>query len=411
MSERRFAAAVGVVRGAPVRGLLGRFDRMPSVRWYDAAAVVAVVLAVAVAVRTVIFGGNAGCAFSDGRSYCLTARGDAGFQPFSRRPLVPVLVRLFHPGGTTLGFRLWAVVGLVLLAVTVAVLTARLTSTVSDPRLARPLALVAASTVVIMPHGIRLAWVYPVFTDLEAMALGALWVLLLTGRRPYLAPALALGVVLCREQWVVAVLVVAGCLLWRRRFLLCAAHVGAGVLAAVIDVVFPHSGASHTTPLSTTFSYYLRPHIWWALIACALIFACYATSRSLRSRVPDLELLLVVVGGLQVVFALLGGSDTPRLLAGAIPFLLPLALAWASNARGGAVRLLAISVFLAEYWRVWRLPSQTGYGYFFLPYNNPAAHTRIVAEIVCGVAFLLVLAATRRGHDSAPAPSRLPALD
>lgn len=373
-------------------------------RWVLAGAVA--VAAVAVTLRTVLYGGDAGCEFIDGESYCAAARGDAAAVPFNRRPLMPFLVRLVHPGGIAAGFRLWSLLSLAVLAVGVYLLTRRLARATGAGGAAAS-AVTAAGLTVLMPHAIRLAWVYPVMTDLTAMALGVVWVLVLSGRRPMAAPVLAFVLVLSREQWVLPVLVVA---IWlaRRHRVNALLHAGAAFAGGLVDLLQPHSGIVYTTDLRAALRHLVHIDGIWSAMVVVVVVCLYLAGRPVPFRPGPLEMLLLLVGGSQAVLGFFGGDDIPRLLAGALPFLLPLALGWSRGTAGDVLRLLAATVVLVFLWRVWELPSPTDYSTLFRPYDLVAV-TRPRLDLDIGVAAaagLLLLASrvvTMRRARSVPA--------
>lgn len=377
----------------------------PGWRWALAGGVT--VVALAVTVRTVLAGGDAGCEFVDGQSYCAAARGDPAAVPFDRRPLMPFLVRLIHPGGVVAGFRLWSLISLAVLIVGVYLLTRRLARATGAGAAATSSAVTAAGLTLLMPHAIRLAWVYPVMTDLTAMALGVVWVLVLSGRRPMVAPALAFVCVLSREQWVLPVLVVAVWLV-RRHVVNALLHAGAAVAGGLVDVLQPHSAVVYTTDLRAALRHLVHIDGIWSATVVLVIVCLYLAARPLPFRPQPLEMLLILVGGSQAVLGFFSGDDIPRLLAGALPFLLALALGWSRGTADDVLRLLAATVVLAFLWRVGELPSPTDYSSLFRPYDlvavtRPRLDLDIAVAVAAGLLILASRAVTMRRARSLPA--------
>lgn len=361
---------------------------------------VAMVTAVILTVATLSIRPVAGCAFADGESYCAVARGELAHRPFNRRPLVPLLVRLFHPGGIISGFQFWALLSLGFLVVGVAALTASLTATVTARRndLASPL--MAASLVLLMPHGVRLAWVYPVFTDITAMALGVFWLVILASRRPGFAPLVALLAVLCREQWAVPVLLVGIWLILRRQHAVGWTHVAVAVLGAVVDLTRPHTGFSYTTTLQRAagnFVHQVGPVS--VIVITGVIAALYLTSRPWNERVGAQEIPLLIVAVFNMCFGVIAGSDVPRLIAAAVPFLICLALAWSSRPGQSPLRLVVTVLSLFVLWRVWQLPSASAYKELFKPFEVPGTDFRVALEVLLAITVMAYLFWTRTKPD------------
>ena len=377
------------------------FDRVPNAdRLRAVLAGVAAITAVLLTVATLNIRSVAGCVFADGESYCAVARGELAHEPFNRRPLLPLLVRLFHPGGIISGFQFWSLLSLGFLAAGVAALTASLTATVAARRNDRAAPLIGASLVLLMPHGIRLAWVYPVFTDITAMALGVLWLVVLASRRPAFAPMVALMAVLCREQWAAPVLLVAIWLILRRQHAIGWAHVAAAVLGAVVDLTRPHTGVSYSTTLQRSASNFVHQVGPWSLIVIVgVLGVLYLTSRPWNERVGPREMPLLIVAVFNVCLGLIAGSDVPRLLAAGVPFLVCLALAWSSRPNLGQIRLVITVLSLFILWRVWQLPSAQLYRELFKPFDLPGTDLRVAADIFLALIVMAFLFWTRTKAD------------
>jgi hypothetical protein len=370
----------------------------PGNRWAYSIAAITAAVALLLTIATLSTAGNAGCAFIDGRSYCAVARGQLAPEPFNRRPLVPLLVRLVQPGGVVSGFRFWSLLALGLLVAGVAKLTADLTRIVAEPRRARTAGIIAASLVLLMPHGVRLAWIYPVLTDIASMALGVGWLVVLSSRWPKLAPLVALMAILCREQWALPVLLVGAWLLLRRQRTSGWIHIGVAVAGALVVVRWPHTGRSRAMTIQQTASHFVEENGWWSLLVIVgLLGALYVTSRPRTASPSPTEVPLVLVSSAQIAVGMVGGSDVPRLVAGALPFLICLALAWSSRTTFTLIRLAVVTAGLLLLWRVWRLPSASAARYreFYRPFDIPAQELRVVVDMFFCLAIIVSLIVAR----------------
>ncbi len=348
-----------------------------------AAAGLAAAAALAAAARAAPLHG----AFGDGRAYEAMARGAPGAPPFNRRVLVPALARRG-------GFAPVAAAGLAAGAATTGLLAARAAREAgAAPGRARGAGLLAAALVPAAPHGARLAAGVPAFNDGPAAALGGAWLLVRGARRPAVraaAPAALLLAALTREQW----LLVAGALGPRR------AEALAGALAAGVIAAQPAAPGSEVYPPREALRRLRTPdglaeHAWALGFVLGALPALLPRAVGARRRSPTTRALLRTAA-VQGTLALVGGSDTPRLLHGALAALQPAVVGAAAAARRGRGLAAALAVTVAG-WRPGAPlePTLEGYERFFLPYMQGDLGRRVRADLVLRAAALALSLAWR----------------
>jgi hypothetical protein len=321
--------------------------------------------------------------FGDGAAYRAMARGQPGAPPFNRRVLMPAVVRLLQrrrgrEQDAVAGFRRVALASVAGAALGAGMLGARVARCCGAGRGRSRLAgLLTASLLPAMPHSTRMAVAMPVFNDQLAVALGALWLLLGRsgqGAATGLAPPVALATVLTREQWLLA-----GPAGLARR---CSpAQLGAALLALGIVVAQPAGPGSEVYPprlaLRRLVSRAGVTELLWGLGSTAgLLPVLLPAALRRRAGRPALAALLRVAA-VQTVLALVGGSDTPRLVYGGLPFLTAATVGVA--AADGDRRLAPVLAGTLALWQPLRRPagSQRGYEEFFLPYMHGLLPRRI----------------------------------
>ncbi len=306
------------------------------------------------------------CWLGDAANYCKVATGGRAMEPFNRRPVVPEIVRVL-PGSEQDGFRLVAFVSLAATIAIGSVLMLRLSDRLSlHDRFSRQALVVAfGAAVIVLPHGLRLAYSVPVFVDHAGLAVGLLWLALLTSSRRAAQWASLLAVLLAvatREIWVGPVIMVSLVALAadaRRRWVAILSIVCAvGAYLAVRQI--PHAppvgflgGAGDTGELDVMrywWSYRIdRPvgTIWGTCFAVGLIPLVLISKRFVRwLRTTWREDLtapaLLLVGSVLVVTAPFLGFDLTRLAFPGGVILMIVAFPWVASQREWAVVPLAV---------------------------------------------------------------------
>lgn len=341
--------------------------------------------------------------FGDGAAYRAMARGEPGAPPFQRRVLMPALVRGLQGDDRLAGFRAVALSAVAAGAVGTGLVGARVARCCGAGRgPARLAGVLSGALVPAMPHGTRLAVQMPVFNDQLSVAAGTLWLLLGPRRHPLASPAAALAAGLTREQWVLVVGTVLP-LLGRSRPVL-AAHLAALAIATGVVLAQPAGPGSEVYPprlaLRRLASREGFVEVLWGLgFAGGLLPVLLpAALRQVRGRCggcPTLAALLRVVA-VQTALALVGGSDTPRLVHGALPFLTAATVGVA--AAEGDRRLAPVLAGTLALWRpLTRLAgSARAYEEFYLPYMHGLLCRRLAADAARVLGALAVVAAVRR---------------
>jgi hypothetical protein len=348
---------------------------------------------------------NANCLTPDNKAYCDLARGaHAVAEPFNRRPLLPFIVRLLPVDNVTTGFRAVNMLSLLMAAAAVAILTMRVTRGRTSPVMCALAGVISGCLVILMPHGLRLAWIFSDLTDVAALALGAIWVVTLTGRRSWLAWPWALAAITCREQWVAAVVCVAAWFLWTKRTSLGVSHLAAALAGAIIVLSRPHTAVSYTTNPRASFGVMQRAGLsgmTWVLLVFGALFVALLIAVRPRRRLTELEVILLIVAVAQLLLGVVGGSDMSRLIAPSLPFFVCLAVGWSMSA-GGSLGLASVSAAYVLLWHPWQVTAPTGLGYRLLtrPYADPGwldrfRHDMAVALPVLGL--LVVVGVVKAG--------------
>lgn len=342
---------------------------------------------------------DANCLTPDNKAYCALARGArAVAQPFNRRPLLPYVVRLLPIHNVTTGFRAVNTLSLLIATVAVAVLTRRVMRGQASPVMSRLAAVIAGCLVILMPHGLRLAWIFSDLTDVAALALGAIWVVVLTGRRSALAWPWALAAITCREQWTAAVVLVAVWFLVTKRPGLGIAHLAASVAGVAIILTRPHTAVSYTTNPRATFG--IIEHVGWSgmswifLVFGGLFVALLIAVRP-RRKLTDLEVILLIVAVAQLLLGAVGGSDISRLIASSLPFFACLAVGWSMSTGGSVLGIFSVSVASVLLWHPWRVtpPTSLGYRLYTRPYADPGWMERFRHDMRVALPVLALLVA------------------
>jgi hypothetical protein len=322
-----------------------------------------------------------GCGF-DGEQYCGAARAERIAPPYSRRPLVPLLVRALRLGSVLDRFLVVDLVALAVAAWLVGVLVLRLAGEASRSR-ALAAAVVAGCLVLLQPLTVHAAIAYPAQTDSVALALALAWLALLLGGRPWLSLPVAVLLVLARESWgpVVVAVVVVDALLDRSRWRLAVVTSVAALGAVAVDLVQPFAGTSMSAV--QVVKTWLRAHVgsggglarlfWMTLTGLGLVPLLLVARSSWR--VPRRPLALLATAALaNAVLAVVGGNDTARLLLPTMAVALALALAAVARAPRLDLPLVALAVGCVALWRPWTVaPTDVdGFLAYFTPYYSSA---------------------------------------
>jgi len=305
-------------------------------------------------------------AFGDGRAYEAMARGNPGAPPFNRRVLMPALARvLARACGRSLGqgddptpaLRAVALAGTAAGAALTGALTAR-AARGSGARRGRAGAagVLAGALLVAAPHGARLAAAVPAFNDGLAAATGTAWLL---GRRGPAGPALLGLAALAREQWIL----VAAAVMPAHR-----ATLATGALAGAVIAAQPAAPGGEVYPLAVSARRFATREglleLAWALL---LVPGALPVLLRPRARAVRAERRVAAV---QVALGLAGGSDSPRLLHGALPALLAAAIGPAVARRDRRLAPAVLVTLAAWRPRTAMTPSLEGYESHFLPYMH-----------------------------------------
>jgi hypothetical protein len=289
-------------------------------------------------------------------------------------------------------------------------------------------AAVAAALTVLAPFTVHFTLTYRANSDAGALALGLLWLLLVLRRSNWAVPAAA-AVCLAREEWAVIVVVV--CLVdlvgWRARWrsdLACAVTAGAAV---ALDFALPHTGPPYPGLLGVVRTS-LRHHLvtaggperlaWMLVVGLGLVplLLVLPEVRALERR----ALWLSATGSaVAVVLAVVGGTDTSRIVLPAAVVLSTLAVAAVARSERTAVVVALGIAFLgsAILWRPWEVVPGSAAGWLsaFEPYDLPDATfwPRLVADARVAVATVVAMTvvlgistlAGRRARRAAGAPA------
>jgi len=338
-----------------------------------------------------------GCGF-DGEQYCAAARGERIAPPYSRRPLVPLLVRALRLGSVLDRFLVVDLVALAVAAFLVGVLVVRLAGDAARSR-AVAAAVVAGCLVLLQPLTVHAAFAYPAATDPVALALALGWLVLLLGGRPWLSLPVAVLLVLARESWgpVVVAVVVVDALLDRSQWRLAVVTAVACAGAVAVDFLQPSAGTSMSTV--QVVKTWLRAHfgsggglarlVWMTVTGLGLVPLLLVARSSWR--VPRRPLALLVTAALlNAVLAVIGGNDTARLLLPTMAIALAPALAAVARSPRLDLPLVALVVGCVALWRPWTVaPTDVdGFLAYFTPYysSGEVFTRRLVLDLGVAVA-------------------------
>ena len=348
-----------------------------------------------------------GCGF-DGEQYCAAARGERIAPPYSRRPLVPLLVRGLRVGTVLDRFVAVNLIGLAVAAWLVGVLVLRLAGDAARSR-ALPAAVVAGCLVLLQPLTVHGAFAYPAATDSVALALALGWLVLLLGGRPWLSLPVAVLLVLTREAWgtVVVAVVVVDALLDRSRWRLAVATSFACAGAVLVDFLQPSVGTSMSTV--QVVKTWLRAHfgsggglarlVWMTVTGLGLVPLLLVARSSWR--VPRRPLALLLTAALlNAVLAVIGGNDTARLLLPTMALALVLALAAVARSPRLDLPLVALALGCVALWRPWSVaPTDVdGILAYFVPYYSPDRVFTRRLLLDAGLALAAAVAALLTSH-------------
>lgn len=289
------------------------------------------------------------CAFGDGTAYCAAAEGEQVAPPFNQRPVAPALAAAL-PWSVVTSFRFLSIASLVVIAGAGAVLSLRIaTRCAVAQRERRAIAPLIVSAVVVIPHGLRMAWSVPTMVDQASLAAGLIWAVLFTDRRAairWCSVAAALLATGTREIWgPLIVLAALTSLLGGRNRALVGANVAAAALAfgAVTFLLPVKQGTTGYSAVDIVqFGWQqnlgdpvaLRQTTWSIAFAAGLLPVALLLRppiRWLRSelRTGEVTGAVVLVLGLSLLgSAVLTGSDVTRYLYPAGIVLMVVAVPW-----------------------------------------------------------------------------------
>ena len=322
-----------------------------------------------------------GCGW-DGVLYCNMASGALATTPYSRRPLVPWIVRFVVRPGTLLErFLVVDIVALVVAAAVMGALVSHLTRDVEHLWRRRSGIAVGMCILAVTPWTLRFSLSYPSNTDAGALALGLCFVLLVMRDRIWLAVLVGFAACLAREEWGVIVIVVAvvdlGCT--RRRLLARASIVVAGVVGLLIDFSLPNLGGE--PPMTAVIAQWLTTHflsasglertLWMVITGLGLVPLLALVHSHRVAHFRDAALIgAASVTLLGVAFA--GGDDSERVMLPAAMLLTALALSMVVRARSTRLdlALLVLTGGSIAVWRPWAVAPlpPTAWLTWFTPY-------------------------------------------
>jgi hypothetical protein len=382
---------------------------------------------------------NGGCG-DDGREYCRMARGLEARRPWSRRFLLPSIVRVLDLGRdhAVVSFLVANVLALAIVAAAAALLTLRLAQMLAaDRSRARWAAALSAAVTSLFPFAFHWTLFYPVLVDDFSLAFAVAWFLLATSTSPSLRWA-AVGpaglAVISRESWllVIACGVIARVAVERRRS---SVQIGAVTLAVIAGCGawaftrkgLPNPSSEDIVPyaeahLRRWFSsvYGLKELTWLVLFSLGLLpllllrkLSVVAALWRAGSGPRALVVQLVAVTTAVVFVSVALGSDVHRYLFAAAPFLT--ALIMATVARYPRLDL-ELSLCFAGSLAVWSPfaeldGSRARYLQFFSPQYLGLAPERLRTElrIVAPVILLwTILALVTRRIGAKPGSPRRP---
>lgn len=365
--------------------------------------------------RWIDTGGN--CGF-DGVAYCRMAAGELAFPPYSRRPLTPLLVHSLHFGSVLDRFLIVNLLAAAVATVLVFFLTRRL-AVGSGMQRANAAAVIAASLVALNPFVWHMAMTYPALTDNLALALGLGWLVVLTGSRPWLSVALAPLTVLCREAWappILLALVVCWLVLPALRELW-ATNAALVIAAGLAALNMPELPGGQTRSFVTVANEQLRDHfttqqglsrfLWMSAAGLGFVVLLVVVRRQ-ETRTRSLTAVAVALAGGHIAMAVVGGTDTDRLLVPAFAILTAVALGAVARVRAADPALAVAILASLAVWHPWRIvnPSPAfwlrSFGVHAIPWvemreelNRGVRRLAIVA-VIAGILAIVMLVSRRR---------------
>ncbi len=374
-------------------------------------------------------GWNGGCG-DDGLQYCQMASGEVVFRPWSRRILLPFLVRVLsfghdHVPGIFLALNL---IALAAIAAGAFVLTSRLGRHLgADEGRLRLMAWLSSFLIILMPFGFHWISFYPTLVDPFAAALMLWWFLAATARdrwARWASIALALLAVIAREGnlVVIAAVLVAQVVVDRSsdRRKIAVATLGAIVLGGVIAFRGPGLPNATGDPLIRFMVNSLKEFggvdglkelFWmilftWGVLSVLALRSVGSWFRRIRRSGTSLAALAVPAAVCLLVhlpLAVVGGYEVDRYLFPAAPFLLAFLLADAAVARRRDAELALAVLASVIIWRLFVVFDGTiaNYIHFWFPAFDSAATfaRRLNFDVVVLIGFLfgwLALTAGRR---------------
>jgi hypothetical protein len=313
---------------------------------------------------------NHHCGF-DGLSWCRMSTWHAGYRPYQRRFLTPIVAFLTQPtlSDAWVRFLVIDVLSIVGLLFGTAVLTQRVARRLGATNQgARWGGVIASSSLALAFYPWHYSLMVPVNTDIFSAALGLGWILLITStgqRLVWASVPMAFLTQAARDTWGVALLLccVVLFLLDRRRRSVAMANGVAVVVAAGVSLLV-HAAPSSSTPLLRVFSsqfaqnfgsvHGFAVYLW--LVAFGLGAVSLFALPTLRPAIRDPRLALawaLAIGS--AVVATVAGGTTDRYLLPTLMMLLALGMGWAAAQRSVTVELalipaLALSIGLWSPW-------------------------------------------------------------
>ena len=296
------------------------------------------------------------------------ASGELASPPYSRRVLTPLVVRALHFGSVLDRFLIVNVVSVAALTGLVFVLTTRLAVCASsDPQRSNAAGVIAASLVVLNPFVWHVIWTYPALTDELSLALGLGWLLVLTGTRTWvswLSIPLAVLTVLCREAWGPPMLLAlfACWLLLPARRALEATNAAVVLAAGVATLHMPMVPGPLTDSFATVARRQLDAHfttteglarfLWMGAAGLGFVVLLGVVMRKAPGTRSLAGVVLALAAG-HIVMAVLGGTDTDRILVPAAALLTALALGAVARVRAADPALAVAVLASLAVWQPW----------------------------------------------------------
>lgn len=314
---------------------------------------------------------NNHCGF-DGTLYCAMANGQRVIEPYSRRVLLPFIVRLLHFGPMLIRFEAVNIVCVLISCVVVGIVAVKL-STSKD----RAGGILAGSLLAISPWTFHIVFSYPAVTDELMLAMFLLWIWSALSRS-WLSVLPAMLAVMAHESAVVPILI-GSVLLWRRTkraTLWSGVNVAAGVGAFVLVLTRPAvAGGGIRTDVLALARWWASQNflngerelqiVWLLLSGIGITWVfLIGSGRWLIERNDRWALIPMAIG--TCVAATFGGGDTDRLSLPALGVLVPLGIAAAFDQR--SFMTCAVACFAtAVLWQPWQIvqPQMPYWLYYF----------------------------------------------